>query len=106
MNFLDRFREPPQFRKSGILIVLISSLIWYGAYKIRGQGVALHCKNDPEICVLKDVFWLDRVLFFSESEEAHLFSFKTQNAAGVLAVSVPVFLSGVMAVTGRLSPAV
>jgi len=95
-----------KLRKSGVLILLVSGLVWWGAYKSRADLIQLHCYTKPQDCVLENVFWLDRKLFVSEDESAHLLSFKTQNIAAAIGFGVPILLQTGLAIAGKVTPIV
>jgi len=89
--------SPPAFRPSSVLIIIVALAIWIVAFQMRSRVIELHCFSAPDTCRYENINSFDRRFFIAESESAHEWSFVTQNAAGVVAFTVPVLLHGLAA---------
>ncbi len=105
-RWLQLLKRPSQLRHSDVWLTLIPALLWIGATHSRSVLIQPYCSENPASCSSKSLLPVDQLGFVNEVDGADLFSYYTQNTAGILAFTVPVAWSGYLWAVGAVSPAV
>lgn len=85
-------------------MTVIPALIWIvGVVYFQPKIVSVTCLQDPSHCVKENVIWPDRLAVEYKNGVADRYSNVTQNLSGVLALTIPVFLSASYFMAGSIS---
>ncbi|HLD99754.1 MAG TPA: phosphatase PAP2 family protein [Bdellovibrionota bacterium] len=102
---LSRLLLPPKLTKKDIILTLLPALLWIGGIHARAHVINAKCAGPVPNCAKETVLKIDQASLGLESSAADGYSYFTQNAAGLLAVSVPAVWNASLFMLGRATPA-
>lgn len=85
-SILDR---TPRLTRWDVLGLAVPGLLWLALILLRPVLIAPRCGTDPSACRIESLWVGDRIAVLSESGDADLLSYFTQNTAGIAAAAVP-----------------
>lgn len=95
-----------QIRKWNLALTLLSLGLWGAGVFSRPYLISPHCVQTPANCTPESISALDQPGLKIENSQADGWSYATQNASGILALSIPLLWHGALAARGQIAPLV